>query len=153
MTKVFNMLAQGKAPMNMVQWISTAPVKRDNGFRPVAIGETLLRLGGKIWKRRIRSRAKSYLALRQVGVSVSGGCEAMIHGAGRFHWKYGLDNRYGILQIELANAFKHIYRKSFLKVGRERFPELYPLAAYTYGNPQLPWLWYGNTQWRCTTTV
>jgi len=158
LTAVVNRLAQGKVPKEMAQWIAAAPVtplvKRDNGVRPIAVGETLRRLVGKVWMRRLKTRAMKFLTPHhQVGVAVSGGCEAIIHGARRCHTTHGDDNRYGLLQIDFANAFNLISRKAFLLVVRTHFPELYSWVSYTYGNPNLPWLWSGSTKFRSHTGV
>jgi len=133
---------------------TTPLVKRDNGVRPIAVGEVLRRLVGKVWMRRLKTRAANFLTPhKQFGVGVSGGCEAIIHGARRCHSTHGDDRRYGLLQIDFANAFNLISRKAFLLVVRTHFPELYSWVAYTYGNPHLPWLWHGSTKFRSWTGV
>eukprot|EP00171_Calliarthron_tuberculosum_P018864 IDg18864t1 len=60
LTRLCNKLAAGEAPPGIAQWVAAAPViplkKRGGGVRPIAIGETVRRLVGKLWMRRLRAR-------------------------------------------------------------------------------------------------
>ena len=157
LTKTVNILASGQAPSSMSQWVGSAPVtplcKRDGGVRPIAVGETLRRLVGKLWMKRISAKAQAYLGDSQVGVAVKGGAEAVVHAVQRAATDLGNGrNDVAVLQLDLANAFNLVSRRAFLRVVRTEFPELFPWVQYTYG-ANAPWLWYGDIRWRSATGV
>lgn len=76
-TKLCIKLAAGDAPPVIVEWIATAPVIplkiQDGCVRPIAISETLRRLVGKLWMRRLPARVAAHLMPSQVGVTVRAG--------------------------------------------------------------------------------
>eukprot|EP00171_Calliarthron_tuberculosum_P010506 IDg10506t1 len=157
LTRLCNKLAAGQAPPGMAQWVAAVPViplrKRGGSVRPIAIGETVRRLVGKLWMRRLRTRAAVHLLPSQVGVAVSGGAEATVHACRRLADKLGDDKGYGLLQLDFANAFNLVSRAAFLRVVRMHFPELHAWCSYTYGNAALPLLWSGQRRWRSATGV
>ena len=157
LTEMVNTLAVGKAPESMSQWIASAPVtplkKRDNGVRPIAVGETLRRLVGKVWMKRIKKKAVDILGDSQVGVATKGGSEALVHAVQSAVTKLGNDGKeFAVLQLDLKNAFNLVSRKAFLRVVRERMLELYKWVRYTYGYNK-PVLWYGSVRWCSATGV
>lgn len=81
LTRIVNILAVAAAPKCISQWISAAPVtplrKRDNGVRPIAVGETLRRLVGKLWMARVKVNARNFLGDSRVCVARKGGREAV----------------------------------------------------------------------------
>jgi len=54
------------------------------GVRPIAIGFSLRHLAPKCANQLGSNRLKSYFHPHEVGVGIPGGCEAVIHSAGRF---------------------------------------------------------------------
>ncbi len=157
LTKTVNILASGQAPLSISEWVGSAPVtplcKRDGGVRPIAVGETLRRLVGKLWMKRIASKAQTYLGDSQIGVAVKGGTEAVVHAVQRAATDLSNGrNDLAVLQLDLANAFNLVSHRAFLRVVRTEFPELYPWIQYTYGKNK-PLLWYGNIRWRSATGV
>ena len=157
LTTNFNVLATVQTPVSMAQWIASGPVtplcKRDWGVRPIAIGETLHRLVGNLWMKRINSKAQSYLGDSQVVVAVKGGTEAVVHAVQRSTTELGNDRKdMGVLQLDLANTFNLVSRRAFLRVVRKGFSELYPWVDYTYGRCA-PWLCYERIRWRSATGV
>ena len=68
-----------------------------------------------------------------VGVSTSGGSEAVAHAARR----YARDSRRRrvLLKIDMLNAFNCLRRDSFLSVARVRTPDLYSLLWQAYSSP------------------
>ncbi len=111
--RTVNILATVKAPISMSQWIASAPVtplcKRDGGVRPIAVGETLRRLVGNLWMKRITTKTRSYLEDSQVGVAVKGGTGALVHSVQCAATQFGNDrNDTALLQLDLANAFERV---------------------------------------------
>ena len=82
LTDVVNLLASGKAHATARQWICcaslTALATPDGGLRPIAIGETLRRLTGKILAKDAAEDFKACFEPAQVGVGSRGGAEAAI---------------------------------------------------------------------------
>ena len=70
--KAVSLLAAGEAPSDIGPWLCAAPVtplrKRNDGVRPIAVGETIRRLVGKMRMRRMKDRAISHLTESQVVV-------------------------------------------------------------------------------------
>ncbi len=156
LTKAVNLLASGTASTAMAPWLCAAPItplrKRDDGVRPIAVGETLRRLVGKLWMARVKDRAIEHLTASQVGVGVRSGCEALVHATQLAVDQLKDSNRFGVLQLDLANAFNLVSRRAFLRVVRKHFPDMYKWIEYMYGGEE-PWLWFGARKWRSATGV
>jgi hypothetical protein len=129
----------GQLPSSLHAWLASARLipltKKGGGVRPIAIGETLRRLVGKV----ICIRDKKIIpvamdALHQMGVGTAGGLEAGIAAA---RWKLqdladnGDESRI-MLKVDLRNAFNNAHRSSFLKESADRLPSVYPWAAWLY---------------------
>ena len=58
LTDVVNLLAQGRAPVEIAPWVAGAPLyplkKKDGGVRPVAVGEVIRRLVAKCFCAKFR---------------------------------------------------------------------------------------------------
>ena len=83
LTRFLNLLAAGRAPPTITPHLCgtslLASMKRNGGHRPIAVGEVLRRPVSKCLASLPRSPAISLLAPLQLGVSVQGGCEAIVH--------------------------------------------------------------------------
>ena len=83
LTIFVNALAAGRTPPSVLPHLCGATLlacqKKNGGLRPIAVGEVLRRLISKCLATASRRTANNYLAPLQLGVSVKGGCEAIIH--------------------------------------------------------------------------
>jgi len=123
------------------------PLRKEvTDVRPIAVGETLRRLTGKLLKNRAREKAGTLLAPRQLGVSVSGGAEALIHSLHRLHTEFGKQSEVAILQVDFANAFNLISRRAMFCAVRTHFPELLQYVETCYGDNTDPVLWCQDLQ-------
>ena len=111
---------------------------REEGTRPIAAGETLRRLVGKVLMRHHDVRKKlQTLQPVQCGVGVPNACAlvamalqqwvAGLHAAGNTEW--------GVLQIDFRNAFNTVSRAQVLQAVRTQCPEAVAWMETCYSNP------------------
>lgn len=140
LTHVVRWVANGTVPEEVRRILYGATLialeKKDGGVRPVAVGELLRRCAAKLLCGVASTLAKNLLLpTGQVAVGVKGGIEAAVHLARRFAEKCrrqsNVNLQYGILKIDLKNAFNEIHR-SRIWTELEKFPILqrYFIAAY-----------------------
>ena len=76
-------MAKGEFPPSVAPYLGGAnlyaAIKKDGGRRPIAVGEVLRRLVSKCLAVDVIQDIGKHLQPLQMGVSVSGGCEAVIH--------------------------------------------------------------------------
>lgn len=149
--------AKGKLPPIVAAWFSGAPLtalrKRDAGIRPIAVGETLRRLVGKVLMTRSKAEAVQLLAPSQLGVSVRGGAEVVVHTVHHLFREFGHENELGLLQLDFENAFNLVNRQAVLRAVRKHFPELTAYVEMIYGNTETPYLWSGPFRLRSVAGV
>jgi len=110
--------------------------KPNGGIRPIAIGDSTLRLLLRVVNNKVAKIVGRKLEPHQVAVGTSGGCEIMAalcqhtleQGTG------DTDNR-AVKSIDLPNAFNLINRRSIASGLREYCPELLELFRITYDQP------------------
>jgi len=114
--------------------------KKCGGYRPIAIGYTLKRLVAKCANAYAQKKLVDYFAPSQLGVAVSGGCEAAVHATRRF--MDTMDDDDVIVKLDFSNAFNSVRRDSVLHAVADKLPEVYRFchAAY-YGSSVLQ---FGN---------
>ena len=98
------LLARGEAPATLAPHLAGATLralpKPQGGVRPIAVGEVLRRLVGKLLCANVRQAARDQLWPLQVGVGVPSGSEAVVHTAR--HWLQhhsGSENRVLVKQV------------------------------------------------------
>ena len=78
-------MTAGKVPEGVAPYLAGARLhaarKKDNGLRPISVGNLLRRLAGKCCTARLQERAAAILSPHQLGVGVKSGCEAIVHAA------------------------------------------------------------------------
>ena len=83
LTNFINLLLSGRAPPRLRPFIAGAVLvalaKKDNGVRPIAIGEIFRRICSKFCTHSSRFLQKTYFEPLQLGVGTSNGCESIIH--------------------------------------------------------------------------
>ena len=105
--------------------------KKPTGIRPVAVGETLRRLVGKLVLARAAPTCRNILERhRQMGGS-PGGLDMAIHTIGQAARNLGPDEVE--IKVDWTNAFNCIDRALALRLCRELVPELSRYAELLYG--------------------
>ncbi|CAE7231929.1 unnamed protein product [Symbiodinium natans] len=132
-----HLLGRGEAPATLAPHLAGATLhalpKPQGGVRPIAIGEVLRRLVGKLLCGSVREAARDQLWPLQVGVGVPSGSEAAVHAAR--HWLQshsGHENRV-LVKLDFRNAFNAVSRTSVLREARARVPEVSSWADWCYG--------------------
>eukprot|EP00731_Ephydatia_muelleri_P032417 Em0023g924a len=109
-------------------------------IRPIAVGEVLRRLVGKCLCAALRVKAASFFESYQFGVACPRGAERIIHGLRACVEEHWLEEDFGVLKVDMKNAFNQVSRRALLSECAEHFPELLPWVGWCYG--QHPYLWH-----------
>ena len=143
-TGLVNILLAGKCPAELrpVLFGGTlfALQKKTGGLRPIAIGYYWRRLSSKCASSYASDRAAAYLSPKQLGVGVSGGCEAAVHATRRF--LSGMDDEQIVVKLDLTNAFNSLHRDRMLLSVAEILPDLAPYCFQAYAEESI--LQFGN---------
>ncbi|KAA8490213.1 Retrotransposable element [Porphyridium purpureum] len=106
--------------------------KPDGGVRPIAIGEIFRRVLGRLAVTSLAHDAVETLAPDQYGVGRKAGLEAMVM---RTRLAV-LDNPgWGVLKVDISNAFNTVRRPAFMRLVQAQFPHLWPLVRTCYACP------------------
>ena len=133
-------LAHGKLPNDLAPLLGGANLiplrKPDGGVRPIAVGETIRRLVGKVLMHvpKLMGEMRA-LAPIQCGVGVTNACESIGQGLQALIPSMPEDGDWVVLQIDVSNAFNTIDRTGVLKGTAERAPTMYPFLKSLYGQP------------------
>jgi hypothetical protein len=127
LTAFINLLMTGKCPSSVTPIFFggrlLALQKKLGGIRPIAIGYSLRRLAAKCVNKYALNVLKDTFTPSQLGVGVSGGCEAAIHATRRFLENMPDDSV--AVKIDFSNAFNCIRRDSVLAAVADAVPEIY----------------------------
>jgi hypothetical protein len=119
--------------------------KKGGGIRPLACGNALRRLVSKSICSVTQEKIRKVLQPHQVGVSVPGGAEIIIHEAFKIRETLLSSEEYsdhGYLKIDFENAFNRVSRQAIYEALVEDFPELVPYFNWCYSNPSS--LYFGD---------
>ena len=110
LTNFVNLLAAGRAPPTITPHLCGASLlaskKKNRGHRPIAIRKVLRYLVSKSLASLVHSPAISLLAPLQLGVSIKGGCEAIVQATS--HLMTSLpDNQHWTLLLDFTNGISH----------------------------------------------
>lgn len=146
-TKFCNFIISGKVQKDIVPIFFGASLcalsKKDKGIRPIACGNALRRLSGKLACLHTHDDAHDYLNPHQVGVATKLGGESVVHGVRTYVNKNRKTNKI-ILKIDFQNAFNSIDREKMLSEIAKRFPRIFPLLSSSYDTPSL--LFFGERE-------
>jgi len=109
--------------------------KKNGEYRPIAVGYTLRRLAAKCANSFAQKKLSDYFCPVQVGVAVSGVCEAAVHATRRFLESMPPDEV--IVKLDFSNAFNTIRRDAVLNAVSGKLPELYRFCHAAYGDTSL----------------
>jgi len=85
--------------------------KKDNGVRPIAIGNTIRRLSSKIANKHIEDHLSKYFTPKQFGAGAKCGSEYIVHSTRAFLEK---NPQSCFLKIDFSNAFNSVERSHIL---------------------------------------
>ena len=140
LTIFVNALAAGRTPPSVLPHLCGATLlacrKKNGGLRPIAVGEVLRRLISKCLATASRRTANNYLAPLQLGVSVKGGCEAIIHSVTQLIVSTPPERHWTLL-LDFRNAFNSITRESMFVGVREHIPGLAAWLESCYSSQPL----------------
>ena len=141
---VLTLLARGQAPREVAPFFAGAnlvalkkPVAggKDPDVRPIAVGDVMRRLVGKILAQRVRKEAASLLRRgKQVGVAVQRGNEAAASVMSSYAQRFSGQDRV-ILKVDFENAFNSVDRVAFLREVDAYFPQLSQWVRWCYLSP------------------
>jgi hypothetical protein len=109
--------------------------------RPIACGDALRRLFGRLFCQQPKNKARSAALLEgagQLGVGTRGGAERVALQAQLVYEAGGM-----ALAIDGTNAFNALSRSALLGAVAEHMPHLYPYVATVYGPGSTPVLQFG----------
>ena len=126
LTRFVNLFLSGRGPTEISPRLYGAPLtplkKRNGGFRPIALGETVRRLISCCAIPHVSKFATEWLRPIQMGIAITIGCEAVVHGVRRFIEKPNYGSKFGLPSLDLSSAFNLVSRTAFLKGVEEHFP-------------------------------
>ena len=146
LTDVVNVLLSGKAPFEIQERFAGARLcalqKGECDVRPIAAGETIRRLVGKVACLTAKKKASRLFKGIQYGVATPAGSERVIHLCRQTMSRHADDTNFVLCKVDLANAFNRVSRSAFIALLRKHFPELSAWVEWTYSTDSL--LTYGS---------
>jgi len=107
--------------------------KKSGGIRPIAIGYTWRRIAAKCANAYATCVLSSYLSPIQLGVGVSGGCEAAVHASRRF--AESMPTTHCVIKLDFVNAFNSLHRDAMLQAAHDNTPGIYKFCHLAYSQP------------------
>ena len=138
LTDFVNLMLEGKCPDRIRRILLGSKLialrKKDGGIRPIAVGCYWRRLTSKVAYNRAMNALAEYFVSLQVGVSVSGGCEAAVHAVRRF--LSGMPEGWVLVKLDFSNAFNSLHAcRAILEAIVSRAPDLYRYCHASYSAP------------------
>ena len=135
-TSFVNVLLNGKCPAAVQPILFGGNLialdKKSGGIRPIAIGYVWRRIAAKCANSFAASKLVNYFNPLQLGVSVSGGCEAAVHATRRF--TDSLPPGSVVAKLDFCNAFNSLHRDAMLTAVSSLVPEIYEFCFLSYGS-------------------
>ena len=131
LTALINVLMQGKCPPTVTPIFFGGRLialrKKSGGIRPIAIGYTWRRLAAKcVNKYAITVLGDSFTPV-QLGVGISGGCEAAVHATRRFIAH--MPDSHVLVKLDFSNAFNCVRRYATLSSNASTIPDIQLLLS------------------------
>ena len=107
--------------------------KKDEGVRPVAVGDVLRRIVGKclLHHPTVAEQVRTLQPL-QLGVGVSMACPTVAHALQRAVAELPCDGNWAVLQVDVANAFNTVLRPAILQGARDLAPAVVPWLQFCH---------------------
>jgi hypothetical protein len=143
LTVFVNRSFHGHLPELLVPWFVGAPltafVKNGGGVRPLAVGETPIRVTSKLGVSTVKDRAAMYIGPQddpyvpvQLRVGVCGGAEIVVHLVRSVVEAHGGDDSFALWTFDFTNAFNEVSRQKIPDIVQEKYPELCPCVKMCY---------------------
>ena len=113
----------------------TALPKKDEGIRPVVVGEVWRRLTAKCLCNVYKEQACSFFFPLQIGVGQTLGTEIGLETARQWFERNSNNPSTVVAKIDFSNAFNCVDRQAFLEQCRHHFPGLSRWAEWCYSHP------------------
>ena len=149
LTSVVNVLAAGEGPVELAAFLAggpLTPLRKDAPpgvlkVRPIAVGETLCRLVGKVLARHssTKEQCDAMFSPSQVGVGCRDGATAVALAVRILAGEFGADDNKALLKVDFENAFNLISRQAFLEEVARELPGLSRWVHWCYGQPTHLW--------------
>ena len=91
----------------------------------------------------ISKTAANWFHPLQFSIVTRNGTEAVVHAVCKVMQHHGNNSEYGLLSVDLTNAFNLVSRNAFLKGVKYHFSSLLAWTSYCYGG-EAPFLWSGE---------
>ncbi len=144
--KFINFIASGKPNLIIGPYFSSARLialpKKDDGIRPIAVGNVWRRLISKAVLIPFIEQAKKSIEPHQLGVGVRGGAEKISHAIRVITSMYKNDSDFGILQLDFKNAFNKVSRAKIIEIVKNNYPKFYHFVSLCYCHS--PFLFINN---------
>lgn len=114
--------------------------KKSGGIRPIAVGYTLRRLAAKCANTFAQEQLSGHFSPLQLGVAISGGCEAAIHATRHFLSHMSPDEV--VVKLDFSNAFNSVRRDVMLNTVSGILPQVYKFCWSAYSGDSV--LQFGN---------
>ena len=138
-TSLVNILSKGDAPTSLAPFLAgatlTALPKKDDGIRPIAVGEVWRRLTAKCLCTAYKEQASSFFFPLQIGVGQTLGTEVGLETARQWCERNSDKLTSVLVKIDFSNAFNCVSRQAFLEQCRHHFPGLSRWAEWCYSHP------------------
>ena len=135
LTRFVNLLAAGQSPPTVIPRLCGATLlaskKKKGGHHHIAVGDVLRRLVSKCLATFVRLPACSLLAPLQLGVSIRGRCEAVVHATSQLMSSLP-DEECWTLLLDFTNAFNNISREAMFVEFRRHLPGLFAWRESCY---------------------
>ena len=115
--------------------------KKDNGIRPVSVGECVRRIIGKTITGLLKEDIICAVGTLQTCAGLKLGIEAAIHAVRK---SYEEDKSECLLVVDTDNAFKKLNRKVSLENIKTLCPSMYTYLHNSYNTPAMLYLENGN---------
>ena len=146
-TALVNLLSKGEAPASLAPYLAganlTALPKKDNGIRPVAVGDVWRRLTAKCLCNAFKEESSSFFFPQQIGVGQALGTEVGFQTARQWQSRNSNNPTAVFAKIDFTNAFNCVDRQAFLEECRHHFPGLSRWAEWCYS--QSSHLYFGSS--------
>lgn len=141
LTRWLNSLLSGTAHPLLAPWLCgaslTALVKKNNdGFRPIAVGDTFRRLASRLCCASLKPSLPAFFIPRnQLGVGIPGGLEAAIHSTRLSITQLAHRTDMCLLKVDFTNAFNECSRLTSLEEVSIHFPDVAAWSHWSYCVP------------------
>ncbi|GAU90643.1 hypothetical protein RvY_03032 [Ramazzottius varieornatus] len=131
------LMLDGKVPEDVCPTLYGASLiallKKTGGIRPIAVGNTLRRLAGKIVSKRVMEATGKLIRHQQLGYGTRSGAEAAVHFTRAF--LSGQTGCQTLLKLDFRDAFNSVHRDRLLEEVQKFLPEGNPFIFQMYRSP------------------